>query len=144
LINRLELAKVTTEKNLPGFIKNFRGRLGVIENSSYAAYAAVNFPSADIQAYGSWTETVDALFAGEILAAYRDEGEIQIVNEMRKDSSILMKMVFLTDQQDPIAIAVASDAPLLQEWLNLFLENYIGQHKKDLTTQKLVERHFGK
>jgi ABC-type amino acid transport substrate-binding protein len=142
LINRLELAKVTTEKNLGEFIKNFRGRLGVIENSSYAAYAAVNFPYADIRTYGSWTETVDALFAGEVLAAYRDEGEIQIVNTLRKDSSILMKMVFLTDQQDPIAMAVAPDAPLLQEWLNLFLENYIGQHKKDLTTQKLVERHF--
>ena len=46
LINRLELAKVTTEKNLPEYIKNFRGRLGVIENSSYASYAAVNFPNA--------------------------------------------------------------------------------------------------
>jgi ABC-type amino acid transport substrate-binding protein len=144
LINRLELAKVTTEKNLPGFIKNFRGRLGVIENSSYASYAAVNFPYADIRAYGSWAETVDALFAGEILATYRDEGEIRIVNTLRKDSSIMMKMVFLTDQQDPIAIAVAPDAPLLQEWLNLFLENYIGQHTRDLTTQKLVERHFEK
>jgi ABC-type amino acid transport substrate-binding protein len=144
LINRLELAKVTTEKNLPGFVKNFRGRLGVIENSSYASYAAVNFPAADIRAFPSWTEAVDALFAGEILAAYRDEGEILIANTLREDSSILMKMVFLTDQQDPIAMAVASDAPLLQEWLNLFLENYIVQHKKDLTTQKLVERHFGK
>jgi ABC-type amino acid transport substrate-binding protein len=144
LVNRLELAKVTTEKKLPEYIKNFRGRLGVIENSSYASYAAVNFPSADIRAFPSWTEAVDALFAGEILAAYRDEGEIQIVNTLRKDSSILMKMVFLTDQQDPIAMAVAPDAPLLQEWLNLFLESYIEQHKKDLTTQKLVERHFGK
>jgi ABC-type amino acid transport substrate-binding protein len=144
LINRLELAKVTTEKNLPGFIKNFRGRLGVIENSSYASYAAVNFPAADIRAFPSWTDAVDALFAGEILAVYRDEGEILIVNTVREDSSILMKMVFLTDQQDPIAMAVAPDAPLLQEWLNLFLENYIEQHKKDLTTQKLVERHFGR
>jgi ABC-type amino acid transport substrate-binding protein len=142
LINRLELAKVTTEKNLPEFIKNFRGRLGVIENSSYESYAAANFTYADIRTYGSWTETVEALFAGEVLAVYRDEGEIQIVNTLRKDSSILMKMVFLNDQQDPIAIAVAPDAPLLQEWLNLFLENYIVLHKKELTTQKLVERHF--
>jgi ABC-type amino acid transport substrate-binding protein len=143
LINRLELAKVTTEKNLPEYIKNFRGRMGVIKNSSYESYAAVNFPHADIQAYGSWTEVVDALFAGESLAIYRDEGEIQIVNTLRKDSSILMKMVLLTDQQDPISIAVASDAPLLQEWLNLFLENYIIQHKRELTVQQLVERHFG-
>lgn len=144
LFNRLELAKVSTEKNLPEFVKNFRGRLGVIENSSYASYAAVNFPYANIRTYPSWGETVDALFAGEVLAAYRDEGEIQIVNTLRQDSSFLMKMVVLSDQQDPIAIAVAPDAPLLQEWLNLFLENYIAQHKKELTTQRLVERHFGK
>ncbi|MDR2193767.1 MAG: transporter substrate-binding domain-containing protein [Treponema sp.] len=142
LINRLELAKITSEKNLPGFITNFRGRLGVIKNSSYASYAATNFPNADLCLYDSWTETVDALFKGEILAAYRDEGEILIVTTSKSDASILMKIVFLTDKQDPIAMAVSSDAPLLQEWLNLFLESYLIQHKEELKTNKLVERHF--
>jgi hypothetical protein len=86
---------------------------------------------------------VDALFKGEILATYRDEGEILIVNATRKDASILMKPVFISDKQDPIAMAVAADAPLLQEWLNLFLEEYLIQNKEELTPARIVEQHFG-
>jgi ABC-type amino acid transport substrate-binding protein len=143
LMNRLELAKVSSEDNLPNYIKNFRGRLGVIKNSSYVNYAETNFPGARIEAYDSWDMAVDALFKGEILAAYRDEGEILIVNTTRKDASILMKPVFISDKQDLIAMAVAADAPMLQEWLNLFLEDYLLQNGKELTPMRLVERHFG-
>jgi ABC-type amino acid transport substrate-binding protein len=143
LLNRLELAKVSSEQNLPDFIKRFHGRLGVIKNSSYISYAEINFPAADIQTYDSWDQVIDALFNGEVLGAYRDEGEILIINTLRKDASILMKPVFINDKQDPIAMAVAADAPLLQEWLNIFIEDYLLQNGKDLTPVRIVERHFG-
>ncbi|MHC6202981.1 substrate-binding periplasmic protein [Breznakiellaceae bacterium SP9] len=143
LVNRLELVKVSSEDRLPSFIKNYRGRLGVIKNSSYVSYAQSNFPGAAIEAYDSWDDTVEALFTGAVLAAYRDEGEILIVNTTRPDASILMKPVFISDKQDPIAMAVSADAPLLQEWLNLFLEDYLFLNKTELTPAHIVERHFG-
>jgi ABC-type amino acid transport substrate-binding protein len=143
LVNRLELTKVTSEDKLPYFIKHFEGRLGVIKNSSYLSYAETNFPQATIETYDTWDQTVDALFYGKVLAAYRDEGEILIINTIREDASILMKPVFINDKQDPIAMAVAYDAPLLQEWLNVFLEDYLLQNKGELTPARIVERHFG-
>jgi ABC-type amino acid transport substrate-binding protein len=142
LVNRLEFAKIGREDQLPGYIKNFRDRLGVIQNSSYANYAAVNFPAAFIKPFETWDETVDALFDGKVLAVYRDEGEILIVNATRKDAAMLMKTVVINDQQDPIAMAVAPDAPLLQEWLNIFLEEYLRQKPEEFAIARIVERHF--
>jgi len=142
LLNRLEYAKVGSEDQLVNFIRNYRGTLGVIENSSYHNYAATNFPNADVKTFSSWGEAVDALFNGEVLAVYRDEGEVLIVNTTRKDASILMKPVFIGDKLDPIAMAVSSDAPLLQEWLNLFLDEYLLQNRRNMIPARLIERHF--
>ena len=143
LVNRLEFAKIGPEENLPVYLAKFQGRLGVIKNSSYVNYAAANFPVARVENYDDWGQTVDALFSGKVLAVYRDEGEILIVNATRKDASMLMKPVFINDKQDPIAMAVAADAPLLQQWLNVFLEEYLLQNSRELTVKRLVERHFG-
>jgi ABC-type amino acid transport substrate-binding protein len=142
LVNRLELAKVSSEENLPLYMKQFRGSLAIIKNSSYVGYAESNFPLALKKTYDTWPECIDALFSGEVLAVYRDEGEILIINETRKDSSIMMKPVFINDKQDPIAMAVSHDAPHLQEWLNAFLEDYILQNGSELTPARLVKRHY--
>jgi ABC-type amino acid transport substrate-binding protein len=144
LINRLELAKVSSEENLPLYMKQFRGSLAVIKNSSYVGYAESNFPLAGKKTYDTWPECIDALFAGEVLAVYRDEGEILIINETRKDSGIMMKPVLINDKQDPIAMAVSYDAPHLQEWLNTFLEEYILQNGSELTPARLVKRHYAR
>jgi ABC-type amino acid transport substrate-binding protein len=142
LVNRLELAKVSSEEDLPFYMKRFRGRMAIIKDSSYVGHAESNFPLADKRTYDSWQECIDALFAGEVLAVYRDEGEILIINETRKEAEITMKPVFITDKQDPIAMAVACEAPHLQEWLNMFLEEYILQNGRELTPVRLVKRHY--
>ena len=143
LINRLEYARIGNEEQLPGFIRNFQGTLGVIVNSSYMNHAVINFPNAELITFDTWDQTVEALFAGDVLAVYRDEGEILIVNTIRQDASILMKPVFISDKRDPIAMAVSADAPLLQSWLNVFLDDYILQNHRELTPNRLIERHFG-
>jgi ABC-type amino acid transport substrate-binding protein len=142
LVNRLELAKVSSEEDLPRYMKQFRGSLAIIKNSSYVGYAESNFPLAVQKTYDTWPECIDALFSGEVLAVYRDEGEILIINETRKDSGIMMKPVFINDKQDPIAMAVSHDAPHLQEWLNVFLEDYLSQNGSELTPARLVKRHY--
>jgi ABC-type amino acid transport substrate-binding protein len=142
LFNRLELAKVSSEENLPPFIKHFTGAMGIIKNSSYAGYAAANFPNASVKAYDTWGECVTALFAGNLLAIYRDEGEILIVSETLENAAILMKPVFISDKQDPIAMAVAYDAPMLEEWLNTFLDEYLDQHSEELVAWQVIKKHF--
>jgi ABC-type amino acid transport substrate-binding protein len=117
--------------------------MGVINNSSYMNYALVNFPNANIKTYENWDDTVNALFGGSVLAIYRDEGEIHIILNTRKDATILMKPVIISDKRDPIAMAVSEDAPLLQSWLNVFLDDYILQNRRELTPSRLIERHFG-
>jgi ABC-type amino acid transport substrate-binding protein len=142
LINRLEFAKIGPEEQLPRYIRNFSGSLGVINNSSYMNYALTNFPKADLKTFENWNQAVNALFDGNVLAVYRDEGEILIVNATLQDASILMKPVFISDKRDPIAMAVSADAPLLQEWLNVFLDDYLMQNHRELTSSRLIERHF--
>jgi len=144
LLNRLEYAKLGSEDQLPNFIKNYRGTLGVVNNSSYVNYAVTNFPNADIEKYENWDETVNALFYGKVLAIYRDEGEILTIITNRKDASILMKPIIISDKRDPIAMAVSAEAPLLQDWLNIFLDDYMIQNREELTPARLIERHFGR
>jgi len=117
--------------------------LGVIANSSYHNFALLNFPNAELKLFNNWGEAVDALFNGEVLAVYRDEGEILIVNNTRKDATLLMKPVFISDQRDSIAMAVSMDAPLLQEWLNIFLDDYLLQNYREMTPGWFIERHLG-
>jgi ABC-type amino acid transport substrate-binding protein len=142
LFNRLELAKVSSEENLPLFIKRFTGAMGVLKNSSYVGYAAINFPNASVKAYSTWGECVDALFAGDVLVIYRDEGEILVVSEMLENAAILVKPVFISDKHDPISMAVPYDAPLLEEWLNTFLEEYLSQHGEYLDSWQIIKKHF--
>jgi len=132
LINRLEYTKMDSKISI-----------GVVDNSSYVNFAATNFPNAEIKKYENWAETVNALFEGKITAIYRDEGEILTILATKKDAPILMKPVLINDKLDPIAMAVSAEAPFLQDWLNVFLDDYITQNRKELVPERLVERHFG-
>jgi len=58
LVNRLEYAKTHQSKI----------SIGVVNNSSYVNFAIANFPNAEIKRYDNWTETVNALFEGKVMA----------------------------------------------------------------------------
>jgi len=142
LINRLEFAKIGTENQLPQFIRNFRGTIGVLDNTSYVNFAQVNFPEAQIITFDNWNNAADALFAGDLLAIYRDEGEILILNATRNDASILTKPVAIGDKRDLLAMAVSSERAFLQNWLNIFIDDYLLKNSRELTPNRLIERHF--
>lgn len=122
LLNRLQLAKITTEDNINSFVRNYVGTLGVIKASSYVNYARENFPRATIREYDSWDDVIKALNTGEILAAYRDELEIKRILNNMPNSSLKFKPIYFTDLIDPIAIAVKSENTQLLYWVNTFLE----------------------
>jgi hypothetical protein len=54
-----------------------------------------------------------------------------------------MKPVIISDRRDPIAMAVSANAPMLQNWLNVFIDEYQFQHGRELTIRRLINRHYG-
>jgi ABC-type amino acid transport substrate-binding protein len=143
LINRLEFAKIGLEDKLPEFIRNYRGTIGVEDGTSYMSYARTNFPNADIKGFQNASKAIEALIVGSVLAVYMDECEILINKRCIKDATILMKLVFISDKSDYIAMAVSADAPMLHNWLNVFIDGYISQNRHELNVRKLIERHIG-
>jgi polar amino acid transport system substrate-binding protein len=124
LFNRLKLAQHTSEKALPQLLRGLKGHVGVIGQSSYEGFLSQYFPGATAVPFTSWEEAVDAVFAGTILAVYRDELEIQKINQSRQDASLMLKTVVYKDIKDYIAMAVAWNRPHLAAWLDIYLDTF--------------------
>lgn len=139
LFNRLQLAKVSSESEIHKFVRNYKGTVGVIANSSYANYAKDNFPEAKIKEYPTWDAAVQALTNGEVLSLYRDELEIKRVLASIPNSSLLFKPVYFTDLTDPIAVAVKTENTQLLYWVNIFLEN-----EQKMTADEILKKYSGK
>ncbi|BBM88744.1 hypothetical protein COTS27_00429 [Spirochaetota bacterium] len=123
MFNRVQLAKIaTTNPEIASFIKRFRGKLGIIANSSYINYARKNFPNATIVEFPDWDSVITAVYSGDILAAYRDELEIKKAMKLRSDANLILKTVLLSDTEDNIAIAIAWQNNHLRSLINLYLE----------------------
>lgn len=138
VVNRLELAKkAPSNEDIPPFIKDFTGRLGVIANSSYVNYARKNFPRATIVELPTWNDVVDAVFAGDILAGYRDELEIKKIIKSRNDASLKVNSIIIKDEEDPIAIAIKRSNTQLLFWVNLYLDSL----KHRVTADELLDRY---
>ena len=124
LFNRLRLAQHTSEEALPQLLRGLKGNVGVIGQSSYEGFLSQYFPSATAVSFKSWDEAVAAVFAGQVLAVYRDELEIQKINQSRKDASLTLKTVIYKDMKDYIAMAVAWNRPHLAAWLDIYLDSF--------------------
>ena len=152
MINRIGLARVAPDNNqIANFVKNFTGRIGVIRGSSYVAYASKNFPDAEVVELASWEEVVDAAFSGKVLAAYRDELEIQKILLTNPDASLKVKTIVLSDTRDDIAMAISWKSRQFRDWVNILLESdsinftsdsIIDQYTEEL--RKLGEKQAGK
>jgi ABC-type amino acid transport substrate-binding protein len=122
ILNRLELARrAPTNESIVDLIEDMTGRIGVIADSSYVTLARRSFPRATVVQYPAWEQAVEAVFAGEILAAYRDEMEIKKIIRSRPDASLKVKTAVLKDTEDNIAIAVAWQNTHLLYYLDLVL-----------------------
>ncbi|MBP5329828.1 MAG: amino acid ABC transporter substrate-binding protein [Spirochaetaceae bacterium] len=136
LFNRLQLAKVASEEEINNYVRDYRGVIGVIANSSYANYAKINFPHAQIKEFPTWDAAVKALTNGEVLSVYRDELEIKKVLSSIPQSSLILKPVYFTDLTDPIAVAVKNENSQLLYWVNIFLEN-----QKKMTADEILSTY---
>lgn len=124
LFNRLRLAQQTTEEALPPLLRQLKGPVGVIGQSSYEGFLGQYFPTATAVPFKTWDEAVAAVYTGQVLAVYRDELEIQKINQARQDAALTLKTVIYKDMKDYIAMAVAWDRPHLAAWLDIYLDGF--------------------
>ncbi|WP_169833564.1 substrate-binding periplasmic protein [Methylobrevis pamukkalensis] len=76
-LNRVGFADYAREREPVSVLRDYDGSIGVIRNSSFSAFAIVNFPDAQPIEFETWDEVLAALRSGRVLAAYRDEFEIK-------------------------------------------------------------------
>ena len=123
MFNRLNLAQKSQGKDLGEYVREFDGNLGVIENSSFANFAKTRFPKANIVAFKTWGEVVDATISGTVDAAYRDEFEVRRIAEDRPETSISLRTVTIGDARDAIAVAAPWNAPRLLAIVNQVIDD---------------------
>ena len=134
ILNRLEFARISGNKTASEIIKNFKGSLAVINKSSFADFAARNFPNAEIKAYANWAEVLDALKSGKVTGAYRDEFEIKRLLKIDPTLSLTLRTITLTDLDDTLGIAVnIKDVTLLS-----FVNHLLSQSRDKLTIIKAL------
>lgn len=122
LFSRLKLAQKLEGRTVAEVVRRFDGRLGVIENSSFAAFAKERFPAATVVPFKTWDEVVEATVAGDVDASYRDEFEIRKVAVDRPDASISLRTVTISDASDAISVVVPWDAPRLLGIVNQVID----------------------
>ncbi|NIY72567.1 transporter substrate-binding domain-containing protein [Marivivens donghaensis] len=123
MFSRLKLAQNLQGRDLGYYIRHFDGSLGVIQNSSFATFARTDFPDANIVAYPTWEQVVEATTYGDVDAAYGDEFEIRRITVDHPETSISLRTVAITDAQDAISVVVPWDAPRLLAIVNQVIDN---------------------
>lgn len=143
LINRLQLAKTSKGKDTVDFLKNFEGKIGVIQGSSYVGFTKEKFPQAQIVEFTTWEDVIEAAINGDVLAAYRDELEVKKILLNQPNIALNFKTVALSDSYDPIAIALPWSSGHLLQFVNLYLD----LNKINYTVDSLIDEYsdiFGK
>ncbi len=139
LVNRLQLAQQTRGRSVTETIRDLRGEVGVIKGSSYVNFLKQKFPQAEIVEMSSWSEIVEAVTKGKILAGYRDELEIKKVVFNQPNIALNLKTIALTDTQDFIAMALPWDSQQLLAFVNQYLETIPSKYTADTILKEYSE-----
>ncbi|MEM9164403.1 MAG: transporter substrate-binding domain-containing protein, partial [Cyanobacteria bacterium P01_F01_bin.4] len=139
LINRLQLAQQTQGNQFIKAIRNFDGKVGVIEGSSYVGFIKQKFPKATIEEYPNWDDTVEAVMRGDVQAAYRDELEVKKEILKNPDAALRLQTIALTDTKDQIAMALPWDSSHLQAFVNQYLDTFNLDYTADLVLDEYAD-----
>jgi polar amino acid transport system substrate-binding protein len=135
LLNRVELARLGQDRPLAEVMRDFKGTIGVIANSSFETFAADNFPRAKRVSFPTWDGVVTAVKRGKISAAYRDEFEIRRLLAIEPALAVTLRTVAFTDLEDTLGIAVGiRDTALLA-----VANQYLSQLPEKLTVERVLQ-----
>ncbi len=137
LINRIKLLKAGKHRSVQEVFNMKGSTIAALSGSSYEAFAKRLFPNTTIYGSSDWNDDIiPKLMKGEVWGAFRDELEVRRAIFLFKDASLYLLAVNLKDEQDPMMMVVHKDAPLFQNWLNLYLKY---AHKKE-SIKESIER----
>lgn len=134
LLNRVAFARLAADKQFEEAIRQYSGSLGVIARSSFADFAKRDFPKAQATEYPSWSDVVNAVKKGDVVAAYRDEFEIKRLLKADPTAALTLRTVTLKDVEDTLGIAVGVGDPTLLAFVNQVLS----QQRDKLDIQKVL------
>lgn len=137
LLNRIQLAEKSNGNNTTEILRQLEGKIGVIQGSSYVGFVEQKFPKATVVELATWTDVVDAVKKGEILAAYRDELEVKKIVLHEPNASLQFQTVALTDTSDPISMVIPWDSSQLRA----FVDQYLDTASLDYTADHLLETY---
>ena len=118
MINRLEFSKMSGDRAAPSVIRNFSGTMGVIGRSAWEEFGRRNFPKAKIVPYVSWAKVIEAVKKGEVVAAYRDEFEIQKVMRADPGLALTLRTVTFNDIESLLSLMVGIQDTTLLSFVN--------------------------
>lgn len=139
IANRLRLAGISEGRSTNDVVRDFQGVLGIIAHSSFVEYAPQTFPRARLREFSDWNSMIDAVRAGSIDMAYRDDFEIKKLLVDDPSLTVVARSITLTDKTDTIAIGVRPDAPHLVSFVNLFLD--LARGGTTMKTDEIIDRY---
>ncbi len=139
LVNRLQLAQQPQGHSMVETIRRLKGKVGVIQHSSYVGFLKQKFPQATIVEFPTWASIVDAVVRGDILAAYRDELEVKKVVRTKPDAALQLQTIALTDTQDSLAAVLPWDSTHLLAFVDQYLETMATQYTVDLLLDEYAD-----
>lgn len=125
LINRVRFAALAGNRPLQQVIRNFDGELGVLAKSSWEEFGRRNFPKAKLKTYASWPEVVAAVRSGAVVAAYRDELEVQQTIRREPGLALSLRTVTFDDLESPLAMMVGIGDPTLLSFVNEVIAQWV-------------------
>ena len=137
LANRVALARNANGQPPQDVInRQFSGSIGVIADSSFVDIARQLFPSADIHQLKTWETVVDAVNAGAVDIAYRDELEIKRIMHLRPELHLNVRSVLISDERDFISVALPYRSEQLANLVNVILLK-----RKKLNANQLLDEY---
>ena len=137
LANRVSIAKAANGKEVQDVInRSFTGKIGVIADSSFVDTARQLFPAATLRELKTWDHVVDAVNAGAVDIAYRDELEIKRIMRLRPELHLNVRSVLISDRKDLIAVAMPYQSGQLASLVNVIL-----QKERRLDANQLLDEY---
>ena len=118
MINRLEFSKISGDRAAPTVIRNFNGTLGVMGRSAWEEFGRRNFMKAKIVTYPSWGKLIEAVKKGEVVAAYRDEFEIQKIMRSDPTLALTLRTVTFNDIESSLSLMIGIQDTTLLSFVN--------------------------
>jgi polar amino acid transport system substrate-binding protein len=114
-------------------------QIGVVEGSIYGPLLQRDYPQLTVRSFPGLAELVNAVKEGRVAAGFHGELRINYYMRRHPETAIYIGLDPEAPYPSDIRIAVRPDAPNLQQWVNIYLANHVGQ----LDASELIERYVG-